>query len=223
MTKRRMWRAVVVGLAGIVVAAACNESPPTASREAEMLRPRRSYYTTALPCAIEQAPPAGGDPSYFLSGTPTTGVACGISWSMTFPPIIIAPYERAYLWQDAPSFGSLSRAFFIGSYGGRQNGPNDLTFYSNIEEFSSEVVFQSSIYGPVSPDQRIQAFNDSGRLVVDTVGGLATTIRAPRVIRMARTWTEKNRAAPSGKCSTVHTRRSRSITSHRLLVVTRRT
>jgi hypothetical protein len=125
----------------------------------------------------------------FYFTPPLPGADCGISWRM-----YNAPHGISSLW----GYGFRNHDFALnhypddrrGSYfwvslvAGVQNGPNVITFASPIDVFSSRTITiednDATILGP--PQQRIVAFNDSGRVLVDTIGEAYTIISRPRMM-----------------------------------------
>ena len=172
---------VIVGSATLVAGCAERAAPLEPDNGRPLLDLTTSPTVPDAPCLLSKAnaaPPPGFNRYVFAA--PLLGDDCGVAWYMdNFPaPNILLPgYEflRPYLAPD-----NRSSRFQYGT-GNIQIGPNYMIFYQPIDVFAStSETYDDLVPGPFPPgppEQHILAFDKSGLLLVDTIGGAVTVIR----------------------------------------------
>lgn len=81
------------------------------------------------------------DGSWGGTPVPTSGVACGITWNMYYPPQIRVPSETVFFWQDNIAPGELGTKFITGLYYDIQNGPIEVSFSSPVANVKVELSY----------------------------------------------------------------------------------
>lgn len=186
----RRWAVVrevgaIVAVAAIVAGCAERALPVEPAGDRPYLELTTSPTVPDAPCLLSKpnaAPPPGTN--RFVFGAPLLGIDCAVQWYMdNFPvPNILLPgfeFLPPYLAPD-----SRSSRFQYGT-GNIQIGPIYMIFYSPIDVFAStSETYDWNVPGPSPPgppDQHILAYDVTGRLLVDTIGGAVTVIRRPGI------------------------------------------
>lgn len=127
-SKNVLWLVVGIWLAG----AACQDTRPTAPEATGVV---------VLPGSPSNAltwPDAGScvigfkDGTFLGSPVPTTDYACGVKWTLYYPPLNGRPREWSFVWRD-------STKFTTSAYEDLQNGPLEVSFSVPVSDVKVEL------------------------------------------------------------------------------------
>ena len=217
--------ALVVPLLAACVANDETAGPRTTQRN---YRPALSVTAADAGCLLWKTgaiPPPGFN--RLVLAPPVFNTECGIRWTMNPALVSITPWGYEFLRPYLPP-DNRSTSFYLQT-GVIQNGPNYVDFSAPIDLFVSTSVTldtwnpvpAGTPYPPGPPEQRIIALNDSGRVLIDTVGG-AEAIIARANIRTVRLFlrcsirgTESFPATPDGTIAATPYPFGRTVLAHR--------
>lgn len=144
--KQPLLRTGPANLIGLFLMAACNGDGPVApTKPAASPATPLSTWVSPQPCQIGL--PYNGS-GYFYTLMPIGSSACGVGWSMYFPPNSDA-YRGIYWYDDDPAtpfYTLFSSGYYYAAWG--LYGPIELTFNSAVKNFSLVVESKERTFFP---------------------------------------------------------------------------
>jgi hypothetical protein len=140
----------------------CNADRIVPAENSPVIGIEGSTASVVGPCEIIATPPPGTLTFYDVS-VPSSGTACDVGWTMSYPPIIDRPNEYTYHWQvfsilsNYPYAGAPEEYFWESAYGDIQNGPNTITFSKPIKNVTVLMIKINN------PGHYMVAFNSLGQ------------------------------------------------------------